>query len=50
MYLGKTLNKDKRGNSIGESEVAFMIQYREKIAAILLDIDAPEAPKACLEP
>lgn len=43
LHLGKTENNDKRGQSIGESEVAFLIQHRHKIARILNNIDAPEA-------
>ena len=42
LHLGKTENRDSRGQSIGPSEVAFLIQHRKKIAAILLEIDAPE--------
>ena len=42
-HIGKTENNDQRGQSIGASEVAFIIQHREKIAKILIEIDAPEA-------
>ena len=47
MHLGKTASRDQRGQCIGADEVAFLIKYREKIAAILHEIDAPEAIPEC---
>lgn len=43
LHLGKTLNGDMRGQSIGEAEVAFLVENRSKILPILQGIDAPEA-------
>lgn len=42
-YLGKTLNSDQRGTSLGGAESAFIIKHREKILPLLQGIDAPEA-------
>lgn len=42
LHLGKTLNKDQRGQSIGPCEVAFIIEHRKKIAPLLQEIDLPE--------
>ncbi|MFV1573679.1 hypothetical protein VXL47_12060 [Phaeobacter sp. JH20_30] len=47
LHLGKTENNDRRGQSISEAEVAFIIKHREKIAQILTDIDAPNAQPDC---
>lgn len=42
LHLGRSLNGDQRGQSIGPPEVAFLVQHRAKILPILADIDAPE--------
>ena len=42
-HLGKTLNSDQRGTSLGGAEAAFIIKHREKILPLLQAIDAPEA-------
>ena len=47
LHLGKAENNDRLGQSIGEAEVAFIIQHRKKITQILTDIDAPEALPGC---
>jgi hypothetical protein len=43
IHIGATKNKDSRGNSIDGPAVAFIIENRAQIAAILQHIDADEA-------
>ena len=47
LHLGRALNGDQRGQSIGESEVGFLVRHRAKILPILADIDAPETALDC---
>ena len=47
LHLGRSLNGDQRSQSIGASEVAFIIQHRKKIAPLLQEIDLPEIEDDC---